>query len=77
MHWCDSGDNLDRYGWLQPWLQHMLQHDGRTFGYQEIVDFPFTLETSFIKFPRGTKGGDWTARLTVKNSLPQRIANTA
>lgn len=61
-HWCESGDNLDRYGWLQ--------HDGRTFGYQEIVDFPFTLETSFVKFPRGTKGGDWTARISVNNNFP-------
>lgn len=61
-HWCDSGDNLDQYGWLQ--------HDGRTFGYQEIHDFPFTLETSFVKFPGSNKGGDWTSRITVKNNLP-------
>lgn len=61
-HWCESGDNLDQYGWLQ--------HDGRTFGYQEIHDFPFTLETSFVKIPSNKNGGDWTARIAAKNNQP-------
>lgn len=59
-HWCEIGDGLDQYGWLQ--------HDGRTFGYQEIKDYPFTLETSFVKFPNNKYGGDWTARISVHNT---------
>lgn len=61
-HWCETGDNLDQYGWLQ--------HDGRAFGFQEIKDYPFTLETSFVKFANNKNGGDWTARISVKNELP-------
>ena len=56
-HWADQNDNLRRYGWLQ--------HDGRTFGVQEIADRDISLETSFIKRPGGANGGDWTARITV------------
>lgn len=59
-HWCEIGDNLDKYGWTQ--------HDGRTFGVQEIHDLPFELKTSFIKYTGGRKlGGDWTARVSVRN----------
>lgn len=43
-------------------------HDGRTFGIQKIEDYPFTLETSFVKFPGGQHGGDWTARISVTNT---------
>lgn len=64
-HWCETGDNLDQYGWLQ--------HDGRTFGVQEIRDYPFTLETSFVKFPSAKNGGDWTARISVKNVQSDKI----
>lgn len=56
-HWCESGDNLKKYGWNQ--------HDGRTFGVQQIDDEPFQLETSFVKFPAGNYGGHWTARVSV------------
>lgn len=56
-HWCEQGDNLEKYGWLQ--------HDGRNFGIQEIIDGPFKLTTSFVKRPGGLKGGDWTARVSV------------
>ncbi|XP_061397950.1 mannosyl-oligosaccharide glucosidase [Musca vetustissima] len=60
-HWCDMGDNLDKYGWTH--------HDGRTFGVQEIHDLPFELKTSFVKYPSGKQfGGDWTARISVKNT---------
>lgn len=59
-HWCETDDGLDQYGWLQ--------HDGRTFGYQEIKDYPFTLETSFVKFPNNKYGGDWTARISVRDT---------
>lgn len=55
---------MNQYGWLQ--------HDGRTFGIQEINDYPFTLETSFVKFPNNKNGGDWTARISVQNADAQR-----
>lgn len=58
-HWCEIGDGLDKYGWTH--------HDGRSFGVQEIEDYPFSLETSFVKFPAGRHGGDWTARISVTN----------
>ena len=32
---------------------------------QEIVDRDLSLETSFVKAPGGSNGGDWTARVTV------------
>lgn len=60
-HWCEQGDNLEKYGWLQ--------HDGRNFGVQEIIDGPFKLTTSFVKRPGGPKGGDWTARVAVVSYL--------
>jgi len=46
-----------RYAWLE--------HDGRTFGIQEIVDNSIVIRTTFIKRPGGYKGGDWTARIAV------------
>ncbi|XP_030378998.1 mannosyl-oligosaccharide glucosidase GCS1 [Scaptodrosophila lebanonensis] len=60
-HWCEQGDKLDGYGWTH--------HDGRSFGVQEIQDLPFVLKTSFVKYPGGKQfGGDWTARISVKNT---------
>lgn len=59
-HWCEIGDNLDQYGWNQ--------HDGKTFGVQKIEDHPFSIETSFVKFPGGRYGGDWTARVSVTSN---------
>ncbi|PNF40173.1 Mannosyl-oligosaccharide glucosidase GCS1 [Cryptotermes secundus] len=56
-HWCEDGDNLGRYGWLE--------HDGRNFGLQEIEDGPFNITVSFVKRPGGNHGGDWTARISV------------
>lgn len=64
-HWCDAGDNLDQYGWIQ--------HDGKNFGVQEIHDGPFLIETSFVKVPGGKFGGDWTARISVTNKEPSPI----
>lgn len=54
-HWCDQGDNLQRYGWLK--------HDGINFGVQEIVEDQYTIRTEFVKRPGGDYGGDWTARV--------------
>ncbi|CAG9768795.1 unnamed protein product [Ceutorhynchus assimilis] len=56
-HWCEQGDNLDKYGWLQ--------HDGSNFGIQELQDGPFKLTTSFVKRLGGQNGGEWTARISV------------
>ncbi|KAF7272764.1 hypothetical protein GWI33_014473 [Rhynchophorus ferrugineus] len=56
-HWCEQGDNLSKYGWLQ--------HDGNNFGLQEILDGPFILNTSFVKRAGGDHGGEWTARISV------------
>ena len=60
-HWCEQGDNLDTYGWLQ--------HDGRSFGVQEIQDRGLTISTSFLKNLESDKsGGQWSARITVDKS---------
>ncbi|XP_043919946.1 mannosyl-oligosaccharide glucosidase [Protopterus annectens] len=59
-HNCEQGDGLPRYGWLM--------HDGVHFGVQEIVDFGFSLTTEFLKRPGGLHGGDWTWRITAKQS---------
>lgn len=56
-HWCEQSDGLEKYGWLQ--------HDGTTFGIQEILDGPFVITTSFVKRLGGLHGGDWTARILV------------
>ncbi|KOC71009.1 Mannosyl-oligosaccharide glucosidase [Habropoda laboriosa] len=63
-HWCEQSDRIERYGWLE--------HDGRTFGVQEIVDSPAILTTTFVKIPGGKHGGDWTAKIAVtsKNQVP-------
>ena len=55
---CNQGDGLGKYGWLE--------HDGRWFGSQEIVDDDFILTTNFVKAPGGKHGGDWTARVKGK-----------
>ncbi|KAF7994307.1 hypothetical protein HCN44_003397 [Aphidius gifuensis] len=61
-HWCEQGDKLDKYGWLE--------HDGKTFGIQEIHDSDVIIKTSYVKKPGGRHGGDWTARIsaTPKNA---------
>ena len=63
-HWCEQGDKLDRYAWME--------HDGRTFGVQEIVDNSAVLTTSFVKRPGGKHGGDWTARIAVTSENEAR-----
>ncbi|KZC05985.1 Mannosyl-oligosaccharide glucosidase [Dufourea novaeangliae] len=56
-HWCEQGDRLDRYAWME--------HDGRTFGVQEIADGSAILNTTFVKRSGGKHGGEWTARIAV------------
>ncbi|XP_017891521.1 mannosyl-oligosaccharide glucosidase GCS1 isoform X2 [Ceratina calcarata] len=62
-HWCEQGDELDRYAWME--------HDGRTFGVQEIVDHAAILNTTFVKRLGGKHGGDWTARIAVTSNRNQ------
>lgn len=56
-HWCEQGDGVQRFGWQQ--------HDGRSFGVQQIVDTKVQLVTSFVKRPAMEMGGDWSARVAV------------
>ncbi|XP_012141245.1 mannosyl-oligosaccharide glucosidase isoform X2 [Megachile rotundata] len=42
-----------------------MEHDGRTFGVQEIVDNSAILNTTFVKRSGGKHGGDWTKRIAV------------
>ncbi|XP_058240480.1 mannosyl-oligosaccharide glucosidase-like isoform X2 [Hemibagrus wyckioides] len=59
-HTCEQGDGLSSYGWLI--------HDGVNFGMQQIQDTDFTLTTTFVKRMGGKHGGDWTWRITGKQS---------
>lgn len=65
-HWCELDDRLKTYGWTK--------HDGRTFGVQRIRDGPIELETSFVKFPGGQFGGDWTARVSLTGPSTEEVA---
>ena len=53
-HWCEQGDNLKSFGWLQ--------HDGESFGLQEIQDRGLRLKTSFVK----SSDMSWTSRIQVE-----------
>ncbi|NWR82063.1 MOGS glucosidase, partial [Centropus unirufus] len=57
-HTCEQGDGLSRYGWLQ--------HDGESFGVQELQDGKLWLRTEFVKRPGGEHGGDWSWRVTAR-----------
>lgn len=62
-HWSEQGDNLESFGWLQ--------HDGESFGVQEIKDRGLVLKTSFVKqLDEDTldKGGQWTARVSAQST---------
>jgi mannosyl-oligosaccharide glucosidase len=70
-HWCSQQDNL-AYGWNE--------HDGRSFGKQEIIDGSLVIRTSFVKRPGGQHGGDWTARIEAQmkedgSSTPDRLTS--
>ncbi|GAU97167.1 hypothetical protein RvY_08513 [Ramazzottius varieornatus] len=61
-HLCDQNDRL-RYGWLD--------HDGRSFGYQEILDDFANISTSFVKrFSEQTN--DWVARISLQQNMQHR-----
>ncbi|MCO5574989.1 hypothetical protein L7F22_028786 [Adiantum nelumboides] len=60
-HTCEASNNMKRYGWLR--------HDGRSFGYQEILDGNTLLKTTFVKkkFSSSGYGGDWVVRVGVED----------
>lgn len=64
-HWCNQWDRLQKYGWTR--------HDGVNFGVQQIVDEEYVIETSFVKRVGGLNGGDWTARISVKQKVPGAV----
>ena len=56
-HWCEQGDNLDRFGWVK--------HDGLNFGVHELTDRGVNITASFVKQLKGRsidKGGSWSNR---------------
>lgn len=56
-HFCQDSDDLKRYGWID--------HNGRDYGRQELVDRGLKLTTSFIKMKGHGSGygGDWAVRV--------------
>lgn len=60
-HTCEASDNLRKYGWLR--------HDGKSYGYQEILDGSILLKTTFVKrrFLSSGYGGDWAVRISVED----------
>ncbi|OON23096.1 mannosyl oligosaccharide glucosidase, partial [Opisthorchis viverrini] len=55
-HLCDPNDGVLSYNWLE--------HDGRRFGTQQIVDLDHIITVSFVKQNTGATGGDWTIRIS-------------
>ncbi|CAA6668399.1 unnamed protein product [Spirodela intermedia] len=60
-HFCQDSDDLKRYGWID--------HNGRDYGRQELVDRGLKLVTSFIKMKGDGSGygGDWAVRVEADN----------
>ncbi|XP_020592219.1 mannosyl-oligosaccharide glucosidase GCS1 [Phalaenopsis equestris] len=60
-HVCQDSDGLSTYGWIE--------HNGRDYGRQVLVDQAFTLTTSFLKESGdgSSYGGDWAVRLEAQN----------
>jgi len=65
-HWCEQGDNLKQFGWNK--------HDGREFGIQSISDRGVKLQTSFVKVPGGSHGGDWSNRVIVDGPRGEHVS---
>ncbi|KAI5063243.1 hypothetical protein GOP47_0021790 [Adiantum capillus-veneris] len=68
-HTCEASDNMKRYGWLR--------HDGRSFGYQELLDGSMLLKTTFVKkkFSSSGYGGDWVVRIRVEDISEESSEN--
>lgn len=60
-HVCQDSDDLSTYGWIE--------HNGRDYGRQALVDQALSLTTSFLKESRNGSGygGDWVVRLEAHN----------
>lgn len=61
-HACDDSDGLNTFGWID--------HNGRDYGHQVLVDHDISLTTSFLKDRQNGSGygGDWAVRVDVKNN---------
>ncbi|TNN08126.1 Mannosyl-oligosaccharide glucosidase [Schistosoma japonicum] len=55
-HSCDQSDGVLSYNWLE--------HDGRNFGIQQIVDIHHTITISFVKPSDDSMGSDWAVRVS-------------
>ncbi|VDP92010.1 unnamed protein product [Echinostoma caproni] len=55
-HVCDPYDGVLSYNWLE--------HDGRNFGIQQIVDLKHIITVSFAKQSPDIANGDWTVRIS-------------
>ncbi|CAH8581424.1 unnamed protein product [Heterobilharzia americana] len=53
---CDQYDGILSYNWLE--------HDGRTFGTQQIVDIHHIITISFVKPSNDFMASDWTVRIS-------------
>ncbi|CAG0884148.1 unnamed protein product [Cyprideis torosa] len=62
-HKCLQDDGVVYFGWLQ--------HDGKSYGRQLIVDELVNLDVSFVKQPGGSHGGDWTAKVSLSSEYSQ------
>ncbi|KAL0926218.1 hypothetical protein M5K25_002430 [Dendrobium thyrsiflorum] len=60
-HVCQDSDGLNTYGWIE--------HNGRDYGRQVLVDQALSLTTSFLKENGNGSGfgGDWAVRLEADN----------
>ena len=60
-HVCQDSDDLRTYGWLE--------HNGRDYGRQLLVDHGLMLMTSFLKLKGDGSGygGDWAVRVNVES----------
>ncbi|KAK8928705.1 Mannosyl-oligosaccharide glucosidase GCS1 [Platanthera zijinensis] len=60
-HVCQDSDGLSTYGWIE--------HNGRDYGHQLLVDQDLSLTTSFLKerVNGSGYGGDWAIRLEAQN----------
>ncbi|KAH7670313.1 Mannosyl-oligosaccharide glucosidase protein [Dioscorea alata] len=61
-HVCDDSDGLNTFGWID--------HNGRDYGHQVLVDHDISLTTSFLKDRQNGSGygGDWAVRVDVKKN---------
>ncbi|XP_076812485.1 mannosyl-oligosaccharide glucosidase-like [Clavelina lepadiformis] len=64
-HTCEQGDQILKYGWVA--------HDGVNFGIQDIAERGYMLRTEFVKRVNGDHGGDWTWRISGRQTGKEPI----